>query len=143
MGVDVMHKSVNTEYMDFSLLIDGIGKIIDCVGVIAIVLGIIFAILHFAKDMWDEKKSNASYETLRQNLGRTIIIGLELLIAGDIIRSIAVPPNFTTVGVLAIVVLIRSFLTIQIGNESEWHFPWNHQNRNHENRPPHTWRIKT
>ena len=114
--------------MDYSVIIDVIGKIIDFLGVFAIVSGIVFALLRFLADSLEKGKNGSGYELLRKNLGRTIIIGLELLIAGDIIRSIAVPPNFTTVGVLAIIVLIRAFLSVQIGNESEWHFPWNKKN---------------
>ena len=117
--------SFNTNCMDYTALIDIIGKIIDFVGVFGIVSGIVFAILRFIIDTFFTKSNGNAYELLRQNLGRTIIIGLELLIAGDIIRSIAVPPNLTTVGVLAIIVLIRAFLSVQISNESQWHFPWN------------------
>ena len=113
--------------MDYSALIDVIGKVIDLLGVSAIILGIFFALMQFLRSILQPKQLDHSYDMLRQNLGRTLIIGLELLIAGDIVRSIAVPPSFTTVGILAIIVLIRAFLSVQIGNESEWHFPWNHR----------------
>lgn len=64
------------------------------------------------------------YRAYRQNLGRTILLGLELLVAGDIIRTVAVAPTLKNVLVLGVIVLIRTFLSISIQLELEGRWPW-------------------
>ncbi len=60
----------------------------------------------------------------RRNLGRSILLGLEFLVAADIIKTVAVTPTFTSVGVLAIIVLIRTFLSWSLQLEIEGRWPW-------------------
>lgn len=110
--------------MDSVAFIDLVAEVINILGVLAIISGIIVAIFVFLAKVLSNNGIEVTYRGLRQNLGRTIIIGLELLIAGDIVRSIAVPPTFTTVGVLAIIVLIRAFLSVQIEKGTDWRLPW-------------------
>jgi uncharacterized membrane protein len=109
--------------MDYSSYIDLVGKFIDILGVVGIVAGVILALYNFILSYFRHDFDKA-YGVLRENLGRTVLLGLELLIAGDIIRSIAVPPTLTSVAVLAVIVLIRSFLSMQIEKEIKWSFPW-------------------
>lgn len=109
----------NTNTVNYYLFVDTIGRVIDICGILAIVFGIFLSLIFFVLEVFHKEDSTPSYQLLRRNLGRTIIIGLELLIAGDIIRSIAVPPSFTNIGVLAIIVLIRAFLTIQIEKDTD------------------------
>ena len=64
------------------------------------------------------------YRQYRQMLGRSILLGLELLVAADIIRTVAVTPTFTSVGVLALIVLIRTFLSFSLELEITGQWPW-------------------
>lgn len=64
------------------------------------------------------------YRSYRQLLGRSILLGLELLVAADIIRTVAVTPTFASVGVLAIIVLIRTFLSFSLELEITGRWPW-------------------
>lgn len=64
------------------------------------------------------------YRSYRQSLGRSILLGLELLVAADIIRTVAVTPTFESVGVLAIIVLIRTFLSFSLELEITGRWPW-------------------
>jgi uncharacterized membrane protein len=64
------------------------------------------------------------YRTLRQRLGRAILLGLELLVAADIIRTVAVTPTFTSAGVLGIIVIIRTFPSFSLEVELEGRWPW-------------------
>jgi len=64
------------------------------------------------------------YRAYRQLLGRSILLGLELLVAADIIRTVAVTPTFESVGVLAIIVLIRTFLSFSLELEITGRWPW-------------------
>lgn len=65
-----------------------------------------------------------AYQEFRRNLGRSIIIGLEFLIAGDMISTVIISPTLSSAGVLGIIVLIRAFLsmTLDVTIEGEW--PW-------------------
>ena len=65
-----------------------------------------------------------AYQLYRQNLGRAILLGLEFLVAGDIIRTVAVSPTFRSLGVLAGIVLIRTFLSMALQLEIEGRWPW-------------------
>jgi uncharacterized membrane protein len=64
------------------------------------------------------------YRSYRQLLGRSILLGLELLVAADIIRTVAVAPTYDSVGVLAIIVLIRTFLSFSLELEITGRWPW-------------------
>ena len=64
------------------------------------------------------------YRQFRQMLGRTILLGLELLVAGDIIRTVATKPNLVSVAVLGSIVLIRTFLSFSLEVEITGHWPW-------------------
>ncbi|MFP4092309.1 MAG: DUF1622 domain-containing protein [Cyclobacteriaceae bacterium] len=68
--------------------------------------------------------SNEIYKKYRHQLARGILLGLELLVAADIIHTVAVDLSFSTVGVLAIVVLIRTFLSFTLEVEITGRWPW-------------------
>jgi uncharacterized membrane protein len=64
------------------------------------------------------------YQTYRQQLGQTILLGLELLVAADIVRTVAAAPTFASVGVLGLIVLIRTFLSWTLEVELTGRWPW-------------------
>lgn len=64
------------------------------------------------------------YRSVRRRLGRSILLGLEFLVAGDIVRSVVVSPSFRSVGILAIIVVIRSFLSTTLEMEISGTLPW-------------------
>lgn len=68
--------------------------------------------------------THRAYHELRVNLGRGIVIGLEFLVAADIIRTVAVEMTWQNVGTLAVIVLIRTFLSISLEVEIDGHWPW-------------------
>jgi uncharacterized membrane protein len=65
-----------------------------------------------------------AFRGYRANLGRGILLGLELLVAADIIGTVAVTPSFQSLGVLGLIVLIRTFLSFSLEIEIEGHWPW-------------------
>ena len=65
-----------------------------------------------------------AYHDLRRDLGKAILVGLELLVAADIIRSVAIDPTFATVGVLGLIVLIRTFLSWSLEVEVNGRWLW-------------------
>ncbi len=74
-------------------------------------------------------EAETTFHHIRQRLGRGILFGLEFLVAADIIHTVAVELTFTTVGVLAIIVLIRTFLSYTLEQlELTGRWPWQNKN---------------
>lgn len=100
------------------------GELLDLLGVFVILGGVIFSSIHVIFQFFIDTEHHELYTSFRQNLGRSILLGLEFLVAGDIIRSITGNPSFTAVGVLVVIVLVRSFLSITFDMEIEGRWPW-------------------
>ena len=105
------------------LYIEWIARCLEVAGVLIILGGVILSTIWFIRDgprsNWRE-----TYERYRANLGRGILLGLELLVGADIIGTITAPLSFQSVGLLAIVVLIRTFLSFSLETEIEGCWPW-------------------
>lgn len=99
-----------------------IGRSVDAVGVLIIVIGAIASSGRFLRNLRAEFAS--AYRSYRQDLGRAIILGLEFLIAGDIIRTVVVAPSVENVLILALIVLVRTFLSVALQLEVEGRWPW-------------------
>jgi len=97
-------------------------KLMEVLGVSVIILGALFSIIMFFIDTI--KKNDSPYDTLRKRLGRSILLGLEFLVAGDIISTVAIKPTISTVVVLAVIVIIRTFLSFSLQIELEKKLPW-------------------
>lgn len=110
--------------MEFGSTVELVGKVIDAAGVAAIVLGIALATVVFAGSAVRAGFSEELYRGYRRGVGRAILLGLELLVAADIIRTVAVSPSFRSVGVLAIIVAIRTFLSFTLELELSGRWPW-------------------
>ena len=111
--------------MDIRRAVEGIGLAVDALGVAVIVVAIGIAAFAFGRrSLAAAVAFEASYRELRQSIGRGVLLGLELLVAGDIIRTVAVDPSFESVGVLAIIVAIRTFLSFSLEVELTGHWPW-------------------
>ncbi|WP_026549847.1 DUF1622 domain-containing protein [Arthrobacter sp. Br18] len=110
--------------MEFQEVMEGIGKAVDAAGVVAIVIGAAVASLLAGRALLRRRPGNEVYGQYRRRLGRSILLGLELLVAADIIRTVAVTPTFESVGVLALIVLIRTFLSFSLELEITGRWPW-------------------
>ncbi|MBA3485866.1 MAG: DUF1622 domain-containing protein [Lysobacter sp.] len=94
---------------------------VDVAGVAVIIAGLIFAVARFA---WPGATGHDRYRRFRHDLGRGILLGLEFLVAADIIRTVAVAPTLQNVLVLGLIVLIRTFLSAALEVELEGRWPW-------------------
>jgi uncharacterized membrane protein len=92
-------------------------------GIAAIVLGAVIATAAFAAGLRSRPFAD-TYRAYRQALGRAILLDLELLVAADIIRTVAIEPSFESLGVLAVIVLIRTFLSFTLELEVSGRWPW-------------------
>jgi uncharacterized membrane protein len=107
--------------MDFNDVIEKIGMTIDAAGVVVIVTGAAIAFVVTAVRL-SRRESNV-YRRFRQQLGRAILLGLELLVAGDIVRTVAASPSLTSVAILAAIVLIRTFLSFSLEVKTTGRWP--------------------
>jgi len=105
-----------------SVYIDYVARFIEATGILAIIVGTLLALIKFIFT-W-QGITPRSYKRLREDLGKGILLGLEILVAGDIIATVVTEPTIKSVISLAIIVIIRTFLSISIEVEIEGRFPW-------------------
>jgi uncharacterized membrane protein len=98
-------------------------RIFEIAGILIILIGAVVAIGRFGMNLDRDKGSRIA--CLRSNLGRAILLGLEFLVAADIIDTVAIEPTLDSVAVLAGIVLIRTFLSWSLEVEIEGRWPWN------------------
>ena len=113
-----------TVIADFTDAVEFVGKIVDWAGVGVIVIGIVIATVLFATQLARSGLAEDAYRGYRQGVGRAILLGLEFLVAADIIRTVGVSPTFKGVGVLALIVLVRTFLSMTLELELSGRWPW-------------------
>jgi uncharacterized membrane protein len=101
--------------------------IIEAVGVGLIAVLALYALVFAAFRLYKRANAEEIFRDTRQRLGRGILLGLEFFVAADVIHSVVVEVNFETVGVLAIIMLIRTFLSFSLEVELNGRWPW--QNR--------------
>jgi uncharacterized membrane protein len=115
--------------MELQEIIEAAGRYMDVAGVAIMVVGAVVSIPLALRGFQPRGQAPGSepfsvYRSYRQLLGRSILLGLELLVAADIIRTVAVAPTYESVGVLAIIVLIRTFLSFSLELEITGRWPW-------------------
>jgi uncharacterized membrane protein len=120
--------------MSFYEIIETVGKVIDGIGVAVIALGAIFAGVMTLRKMVG--KAGDAYRFFREQLGRSILLGLEFLVAADIIRTVALTPTWQSVVVLAGIVLIRTFLSFSLEVEISGRWPWQQRTKSKETAAP-------
>ena len=108
--------------MSFNQVIEAIGRAVDFAGVVAIAGGIGLTVLLSAGRLL--RRQFHVYRRFRQNVGRAILLGLELLVAADIIRTVAISPTLQSVSVLSGIVLVRTFLSFSLEVELTGRWPW-------------------
>ncbi|MGW4589704.1 DUF1622 domain-containing protein [Amycolatopsis thermoflava] len=106
-----------------------VGTTVDATGVAVMVVGAAVGTAAFLRRLAAREELTSSYRRYRQGLGRAILLGLEFLVAGDIIRTVAISPTYTSVGVLAVIVAVRTFLSFSLEVELEGHWPWQSRRR--------------
>ena len=102
----------------------------ELAGIAAIVLGTLVALGGLALGLFGLRKAAATAASgehipaFRRTLGRSILAGLELLVAADIVRTVAIEPTLDNVLVLGLIVLIRTFLSMSLEVEIDGKWPW-------------------
>jgi uncharacterized membrane protein len=113
--------------MDEELLREGVQwvtRAVEILGIGIILAGLLVALARFAMGLDKPAEGQDRIACLRSNLGRAILLGLEFLVAADIINTVAIEPTMDSVLVLAGIVLIRTFLSWSLEVEIEGRWPW-------------------
>jgi uncharacterized membrane protein len=115
--------------MAFDEWAHAVGRGFEVAAVLVLVLGFVSALVR-ALLVWRESRNpRRAYRTLREMLGGGLLIALEILVAADLVGTVAVAASVETVGVLGLIVLIRTFLSFSLETEIEGMFPWRRAGR--------------
>ncbi len=101
---------------------------LEILGVAVILGAVVLASLAFAAD-WRRRGHAEAYVRYRANLGRGILLGLEILVGADIISTVTAPLTWESVGLLGLIVLIRTLLSFSLEVEIEGRWPWRRSDR--------------
>jgi uncharacterized membrane protein len=103
----------------------------EIAGVVLILGGLVIASVRYAHQA--RRGGAIAYQRYREDLGRAILLGLEVLVAADIVRTVAFTPTMQSVAVLAMIVAIRTFLSWSLALEIEGRWPWQRASASHTN----------
>jgi uncharacterized membrane protein len=107
---------------DWFLRLVGVG--IECIGIAIIVAGAVITTVLFLRGLLQERALRECYQQYRSTFGKSVLLGLEFLVASDIISTVAVGLTFQDLGILGLLVLIRTFLSFALEVEINGHWPW-------------------
>lgn len=96
----------------------------ELAGVAALIVGTVVSVAMFTAALLRGDVRSQAYLDLRRGVGRAILIGLEFLVAADIIRSVAIEPTLQSVAILGLIVLVRTFLSWSLEVEISGSWPW-------------------
>jgi len=111
-------------YIPYTEFMLSIAQIFELLAAITILIGLVWSAALAWRAYKRTNQGSAAYKTMRQSFGGAILLGLEILVAGDLVRTVAVYPTIENVGVLAIIVLIRTVLSFSLEIEIEGVPPW-------------------
>ncbi|MGP7997733.1 MAG: DUF1622 domain-containing protein [Streptosporangiaceae bacterium] len=107
----------------FTSVMDHVAQGFEALGAAVLVVGIVWAFV-LAVVAWRRSGASQSYLALRTAFGGTLLLGLEILVAADLVRTIAVAPTLDNVLVLGLIVVIRTVLSFSLETEIEGVAPW-------------------
>ena len=110
--------------MTFTEVMDNVAKAFEGLGAAVLVLGLLLSLGISARDWRRTRQGRVAYRTLRETFGGVLLLGLEILVAADLVRTVAVEPNLENVAILGLIVLIRTFLSFSLEIEIEGVPPW-------------------
>ncbi|MGA7800772.1 MAG: DUF1622 domain-containing protein [Gammaproteobacteria bacterium] len=96
----------------------------EAVGVTVLIFGFVLSMGHFIKRIFRVTERNEAFRELREGFGQTLLLALDLLVAADVILTITIDLSFETLGMLGLLVLIRTFLHFVLELEVSGRWPW-------------------
>jgi uncharacterized membrane protein len=110
--------------MSLARTAEEIARAVEVLGIATLVVGLLVALVQAARRLAGQGGGEEAYRVVRTVFGRSILLGLEFLVAADIIRTVAVEPSLENVAVLGLIVLIRTFLSFSLEVEIDGRLPW-------------------
>jgi uncharacterized membrane protein len=110
--------------MTFTEVMDHVAQAFEGLGAVVLSAGTLWSFLLAGLTWHRSGRPRQAYSLLRQALGGTLLLGLEVLVAADLIRTIAVSPTLDNVLILGLIVLIRTFLSFSLETEISGTLPW-------------------
>ena len=110
--------------MEFDRLVSVVALMMEAAGIAVLVVGMLVATAAFIARLLRRTTFANVYDAYRADLGRAILLGLEFLVAADIVGTVAIEPTFRSLGVLALIVLIRTFLSFTLELDIHGRWPW-------------------
>ncbi|MBI4673500.1 MAG: DUF1622 domain-containing protein [Chloroflexi bacterium] len=104
--------------------IESISLLIELLAVTIIVISIVYGSVRYLFDLYFHRADTGAYHTFKVRLGSGLLLGLEMLVAGDVIRTVALEPTLENVISLGVLVIIRTFLSWSLVVEIEGRWPW-------------------
>ena len=108
----------------FTTVMDHVAQAFEALGAAILVIGVLWSFTLAARTLRRTGSGGTAYNALRRAFGGALLLGLEILVAADLIRTVAVAPTVTNVLVLGLIVLIRTFLSFSLETEIEGVLPW-------------------
>lgn len=106
---------------------------IELLAVAIIVVSMLYFTIRFGYQLLRRSDADRRYRTYKAGLGRSLLLGLEILVAADVVRTVALEATLESVAILGLLVLIRTFLSWSLMVEVEGHWPWkNRPDTSHE-----------
>src|SRR5947209_6263837 len=99
-------------------------QVFEVFGVTVLAVGLCIALVRAALQLQRQSDPAVVYRSLRSFMGRTILLSLEILVAADLVRTVAVDPSLESIGVLALIILVRTFLSFSLDIEIDGRLPW-------------------
>ncbi len=110
--------------MSFTEAMDHVAQIFEAIGAAVLLGGLFLSGALASRSLLRTRDGHVAYRVLRESFGGVILLGLEILVAADLVRTVAVAPTLRNVSVLGLIVLIRTFLSFSLEIEIEGVVPW-------------------
>jgi uncharacterized membrane protein len=102
----------------------GIAVVFEAIGALAMIVGFVIAVVLGIRSLARGEGGQAAFQVLRNAIGGAILLGLEVLVAADLLRTITSKPSLEEASILGLIVLIRTILSMSIQIEIEGVLPW-------------------
>ena len=112
--------------MHFEEWMENVDKAFEIAGVVMLAVGSIVTLVR-AATVLARGQHHTAYQTARQGIGRSVLLGLEVLIIADIVQTVTIDPTFESAVILGLIVLVRTFLSFSLEIELEGTLPWRRQ----------------
>ena len=109
--------------MSFTDVMEHVARAFEVVGAAILLVGLVWSMVAAVRT-WRAVDGRSGYRALRETFGGALLLSIEILVAADLIRTVAVSPTLENVAVLGLIVLIRTFLSFSLEVEIEGSLPW-------------------